>query len=133
MVSSWSRLLAATGLLFLTALSAAGLLVLLKRTWKLLKFLFLLRRSRDLRAPARAIRSSCQGALALLALKGFRRKNNEELLAYAARLRPDLAEEAERLFRIFYQSEYRSQLPDAADAEKAALSLSRLRARLKNN
>ena len=132
-VSSWTRLLAATGLLFLGALSAVGLFVLLKRALRGVRFLILFRRSGDFRDPARAIRNSCRGALALLSLKGLPRKGNEELLAYASRLRPDLAEEAVTLFKLFYRAEYRSQAPGTAEAEKAAHCLKQLRSKLKHN
>ena len=130
-VSSWTRLLAATGLLFLGVLAATGTLVLLKRALKEVRFLILCRRSRDLSDPIRSIRNSCRGALALLNLKGFHRKGNEELLAYASKLRPDLSEEATTLFKLFYRAEYRSQPPETPEAEKAALCLMNLRAKLK--
>ena len=132
-VSSWTRLLAATGLLFLSILTVTGVLVLLKRALKWIRFLILYRRSGDFSDPCRSIRSSCRGALALLSLKGVPRKGNEELLAYASRLRPDLAEETVTLFKLFYRSEYRSQIPETAEAEKAALCLTRLRSKLKHN
>ena len=132
-VSSWTRLLAATGLLFLSVLTVTGVLVLLKRALKWIRFLILYRRSGDFSDPCRSIRSSCRGALALLSLKGVPRKGNEELLAYASRLRPDLAEETVTLFKLFYRSEYRSQIPETAEAEKAALCLTRLRSKLKHN
>ena len=130
-VSSWTRLLIAAGVLLLTALLLTGVFILIKRWLKLLKLHILCRRSCDFTRPARAIRNSCKGALLLLAIKGMPREGNEELLTYAASLRADIAAEVIPVVKLYYRSEYRSAEPAEADARCAAEHLASLCALLK--
>lgn len=130
-VSSWTRLLIAAGVLLLAALLLTGVFILIKRWLKLLKLHILCRRSCDFTRPARAIRNSCKGALLLLAIKGMPREGNEELLTYAASLRADIAAEVTPVVKLYYRSEYRSAEPAEADARCAAGHLASLCALLK--
>lgn len=132
-VSSWTRLLAATGMLLLSVLLLIGAAVLFKRFCKYLKFLLLCRRSRHARTPAAAVIAACRAALVLLELKKMPRSGNQELLEYASSLRPDIAEECTALFNLFYRAEYRSCPPTREEAQKAAEHLDALRKRFKNN
>jgi hypothetical protein len=132
-VSSWTRLLTATGALLLSVLLLIGVAALFKRFCKYLKFLLLCRRSRRFKDPGKAIINSCRAALVLLELKKMPRCGNQELLEYAASLRPDIAGVCTALFKLFYRAEYRSAPPSAEEAQEAAGHLAALRACFKNN
>ena len=130
-VSSWARLLTAAGVLILSGVSIFWLLLLFRLWGKMIKLRYLFYRSRKSSDPRRALRSCCRAALMLLALKKRPRRRNQELLEYAASLRPDLAEEAVVIFKLFYRSEYRSASPEKKEAEEAFRHLVSLRDRLK--
>ena len=130
-VSSWARLLTAAGVLILSGVLIFWLLLLFRLWGKMIKLRYLFYRSRKSSDPRRALRSCCRAALTLLALKKRPRRRNQELLEYAASLRPDLAEEAVVIFRLFYRSEYRSAPPEKKEAEEAFRHLVSLRDRLK--
>ena len=130
-VSSWARLLTAAGILILSGVMFFWLFLLFRRWIQIMKIQFLFYRSRKSSDPRRALRSCCRAALMLLALKKRPRRRNQELLEYAALLRPDLAEDAAVIFKLFYRSEYRSAPPEKKEAEEAFLRLVSLRDKLK--
>lgn len=132
-VSSWTRLLAALGVLFLGTALCFGFYRLCRRLLKLLHFQLLYRKAQHFSDPRGALKNCCHGTLALLALCRMPRKNNQELLEYAASLRSDLVSDCRVIFTLFYRSEYKSTPPSEEDARKAAHHLTQLRSRLKGN
>ena len=130
-VSSWTRLLAALGGLFLGTALLFGLFRLCKLLCRILRFKLLYRKAHRFADPRTALKNCCHCALALLALHKMPRKNNQELLEYAASLRSDLVPDCRRIFALFYRSEYKSTPPAEADARLAAFHLTQLRSRLR--
>ncbi|MBR2872307.1 MAG: transglutaminase domain-containing protein [Lentisphaeria bacterium] len=126
-VSSWTRLLTAIGILAAVTGMVIGLVKLFKRMIKVVQFLWLCRKSRHFSDPRAALRSCCHAALALLQLNDMPRNGNQELLEYSAALRSDIAAECKEIFTLFYRSEYRAEPPDRDEAEKGARHLQALR------
>ena len=116
-VSSWTRVLTAFGTLLLGTALMLWLFKFLKMVSLRLRLRWLIRKAADHSVPRRAVRSSCMAALLMLELENMGRRNNQELMGYAAALRRDLAPEAAGLFALFYRSAYRSGeiTPEEAD------------------